>query len=76
MRIEVSDSALVDELAQTLRRCEFSVVRTGAQRLHVGPSATQENIAAIPGAMALELDLYLKVWEVRHPGVRATRLPG
>jgi hypothetical protein len=76
MRIEVSDSALVDELAQALRRCEFSVVRTGAQRLHVRLGASHGNVGTIPGAAELELDLYLKVWEVKHPGVRATRLAG
>jgi hypothetical protein len=76
MRIEVSDSTLVDELAQALRRCEFSVVRTGAQRLHVRSGASHENVGTIPGAVELELDLYLKVWEVKHPGVRATRLAG
>jgi hypothetical protein len=34
---------------------------------HLGPGA-------IEGAIELELDLYLQVWEVTHPGVRATRL--
>jgi hypothetical protein len=74
MKVEVSDSALVDELAQALRRYEFSVVRTGLQRLHVGFGASQRNLAATPDAAQLELDLYLKVWEAKRPGVRATRL--
>jgi hypothetical protein len=71
----VSESTLVDELAQALRRCEFSVLRTGETTLHVAPEPSQPGVEAIEGAAELELDLYLKVWEAKNPGARATRVP-
>jgi hypothetical protein len=70
----VSESTLVDELAQALRRCEFSVLRTGENTLHVSAGPSQQGVDAIEGAAELELDLYLKVWEAKHPGTRATRV--
>jgi hypothetical protein len=73
MRVEVSDAALVDELAQALRRCEFTVTRIGKDELDVKLGPAQHGAAEIEGAAELELDLYLKVWEARHPGARATR---
>jgi hypothetical protein len=75
VKVQVSESTLVDELAQALRRCEFSVLRTGANTLHVSPVPAQHRVEEIPGAVALELDLYLKVWEAKHPGARASRIP-
>jgi hypothetical protein len=75
LRVEISDAALVDELAQTLRRCEFVVMRTSSRELEVRPRAAQHGAPQIEGAAELELDLYLKVWEAKHPGVRASRAP-
>ena len=74
MKVQVSESVLVDELAQALRRCEFSVLRTGENTLHVSPASAQPRGEEIPGAAELELDLYLKVWEAKHPGSRAARV--
>jgi hypothetical protein len=71
----VSESVLVDELAQALRRCEFSVLRTGENTLHVSAGESQHGVNEIEGAAELELDLYLKVWEAKHPGAQANRVP-
>jgi hypothetical protein len=73
MRVEVSEAALVDELAQALRRCEFTVMRVGRNELEVTVGPAQHGAAEIEGAAELELDLYLKVWEATHFGTRAIR---
>jgi hypothetical protein len=75
VKVQVSEGTLVDELAQALRRCEFSVLRTGESTLNVSPGPSQHGVDEIEGAAELELDLYLKVWEAKHPGARATRVP-
>jgi hypothetical protein len=72
--VEVSEAELVDDLAQTLRRCEYVVVRTGSHDLDVRPGPTRNGIAELEASVALELDLHLKDWEGRHPGTRARRL--
>lgn len=74
MKIEVSHPSLVDELAEALRRCEFSVVRTGPASLAARLDPVVPAVAEIEGAAELELDLYLKVWEAKHPGVHASRV--
>jgi hypothetical protein len=74
MDVEVSDSALVDELAVTLRRYGYSVVRTDRNRLHVGLGAEQRGAVKALGSAELELDLYLRAWQARYPGVGATRV--
>jgi hypothetical protein len=75
VKVDVSETELVDELAEALRRCEFSVLRTGANTLHVSPGPAQHGVDEIPGATELELDLYLRLWEAMHPGARAARVP-
>lgn len=76
MRIEVSEATLVDGLAQSLRRCEYSVVRTGRHELEVTLGPVRSGLAEIEGAAELEIDMYLKVWEAKHPGLRASRRRG
>ena len=73
MRIEVSEAALLDELAQSLRRCEYSVVRTGRHELEVTLESARSGVAEIEGAAELEIDMYLKVWEAKHPGTHTKR---
>ncbi len=73
MRIEVSDPALVDELAQSLRRCEYGVVRTGRHEVEVTFEPARSGVAEIEGAAELEIDLYLKVWEATHAGTHTKR---
>jgi hypothetical protein len=74
VEVQVSDPGLVEELADSLRRSAFRVLLTGSTTLMVEGTAEHLGLGAIEGAIELELDLYLQVWEVTHPGVRATRL--
>jgi len=68
MNVEVSESALVDGLAEMLRGFGYAVVRTGRQRLYVDLGAEQRGAPALLGSAELELDLYLRVW---RRGIRA-----
>jgi hypothetical protein len=72
MKVEVTDPELVGELADALRRCGYRVLRTTPTTL-TADAAQPPAVEAIPGAEELELDLYLKFWEARYPGVRARR---
>jgi hypothetical protein len=76
MDVDVSDSLLVDELADLLRRYGYAIVRTGLNRLHVGLGASQRGAVQVLGSAELELALYLRAWEARHPGVQAARVNG
>lgn len=73
VEVHLTDPSLVEELADSLRRSAFRVLRTGPETLTVEGTTEHASPAAIPGAVELELDLYLKVWEMTHPGVRALR---
>ena len=72
VNIRVTDPILVDDLADALRRCEYTVMQTSASALTAVPPRGPST--RIEGAEELELDLYLRVWEARHPGVRASRV--
>jgi hypothetical protein len=74
VEVEVTNPKLVDELAEALRRFEFTVARTGPASLTVRLDPTPPGVAEIEGAAELELDLYLKGWEATHPGVRVARV--
>ena len=74
MNVEVSDGALGDDLDGTLRRVGYAVVRTGRRRLHVDLGAEQRGAATVLGSVELELDLYVRAWEARHPGSLAERM--
>ena len=76
MNVEVSDSTLVDDLADTLRRFGYAVVRTGRRRLHVDLGAEQRGAVNVLGSAELELDLYLRAWQARHPAAVAERISG
>jgi hypothetical protein len=73
MNIEVSDSALVDDLAEAIRLRGFAVVRVGSNSLYVGLSASQRGADALPGSTVLELDLLLGAWEAKNRGAHAAR---
>jgi hypothetical protein len=72
--VHVTDPSLVDELAESLRRSAFRVLRTGSTTIRVEGTTEHIGPGAIPGAVELELDLYLQVWEATHPGARARRV--
>jgi hypothetical protein len=73
MEVEVTEPKLVAELVDALRRCGYRVLQTGPATLTVDLEQPPPALKAIPGVIGRELDLYLKVWEARHPGVRARR---
>ena len=73
--VQITDPSFIEELADSLRRSGFRVMRTGSSTLAVKESEPLPNgPGKIEGAAELELDLYLQVWEVIHPGVRALRI--
>ena len=61
MRIEVSDPSLVDDLSAWLKRVRCRVVRVGDDTLEVD---LPNPIPA--GCDDTQLDLFLRVWEVRQ----------
>jgi hypothetical protein len=69
MKVHVSDSNLVDDLIESLRRSQCIVVRTGDRMLDIRFGWPTRDDAA-----PYELDGYLRVWEAMHPGAHATRL--
>jgi hypothetical protein len=68
MRIRVSDPALVDDLLAYLHAKQCAAEQMSADALDVSLPETDRLDAA-----ALELDLYLRVWEATHPGALVTR---
>jgi hypothetical protein len=68
MKIRLSDPALVDDLLTFLSARQCIAEQTSEETLDVAlPEAARSDAAA------LELDLYLRVWEVTHPGVIVQR---
>jgi hypothetical protein len=74
MEVEITDPGLVEDLADSLRRSGFRVLRSGRSTLTVKDSEHPKGPGAIEGAAQLELDIYLQVWELTHPDVRASRV--
>ena len=69
MHVNVTDPILVDDLAAWLRLLRCRVQRINARTLDV-----QFADAVSPGRDDIQLDLFLRVWEVRHhESVRARR---
>lgn len=69
MKIRLSDPSLVDDLLTYLRAKQCVVESESADTLDVELPEVVRGDAA-----ALELDLYLRVFEATHPGVRVTRM--
>jgi hypothetical protein len=66
MKIRLSDPALVDDLLAFLRARQCVAEQASEDTLDVElPEAMRRDAAA------LELDLYLRVWEASHPGAIA-----
>lgn len=74
MKIDVSHPSLIEDLADSLQRGGFEVARAGDGRLDVVESRRPPGWESTHGAAQLEIDLYLHVWELLHPGVRAVRV--
>jgi hypothetical protein len=62
MRIRLSDPALVDDLLKFLRERQCVAEQSSEDTLDVELPEVSRGDAA-----ALELDLYLRVWEATHP---------
>ena len=69
VKIRVSDPALVEDLAEMLRKAQYLVTREGRQTLDV-----QLREPVREDAARLEIDVYLRVWVATHEGARALRL--
>ncbi len=68
MKIRLSDPTLVDDLLRFLRARQCVAELASDDTLDVMlPEAVRSDAAA------LELDLYLRVWEATHPGVIVQR---
>lgn len=69
MRIRVSDPALVDDLLAFLERRPSCVVTRDEDR----DDEVELNLlgSLSSRALDLEIDLLLRTWEMRHPGVHA-----
>jgi hypothetical protein len=63
MNIRLSDPSLADDLLEFLRAKGCVAELTGADAVHVEPP-----VLPVENAAQLELDLYLGVWDVLHPG--------
>jgi hypothetical protein len=68
MKIRLSDPSLVDDLLTYLRARQCVVERVSADTLLVELPEVSRGDAA-----RLELDIYLRVFEAMHPGLRVTR---
>ncbi len=69
MRVEISDPRSLGELGQFLEGMGCVVEQLDERTMLVSVLGSYT-----PEAAGLELDLYLKLWEVHHPAARAERL--
>jgi hypothetical protein len=69
LRMRLSDPRLVDELLDDLLRHECAAERLAGDVVAVSFPDDVDTDAA-----KLELDLYLRVWDATHPGVRREQL--
>ena len=74
VKIDVTHPSLIEDLADSLQRGGFEVAQAGDSTLDVIESKRPQGWKSIRGATELEIDLYLHVWELMHPGVRAVRV--
>jgi hypothetical protein len=68
MRILLSDPLLVDDLREYLERCNCVVQLRGARAVEAFPSDRDVE----PVFLQMELDAYLRVWRLRHPGAEVS----
>jgi hypothetical protein len=68
MRIFLNDPSLVEDLRDYLKRCNCSVELRGAMTMEASPPV--RNVE--PVYLRMELDAYLRVWRLMHPGAEAS----
>jgi hypothetical protein len=66
MRIHLDDRTLLPDLAGYLRRCDCLVEERGRHVLEASPALTSLD----PSHTRIELEAYLRIWQLRHPGVK------
>jgi hypothetical protein len=68
MRILLNDPSLVEDLRDYLQRCNCDVQLRGATMVE----ATPPDRDVEPLYLRMELDAYLRVWRLMHPGAEAS----
>jgi hypothetical protein len=69
MKVQISDSVLIDDLLESLRAARYIAVRTSDTTVDVRSGwLLPEELAG------RELDAYLRVWELRYPKAWAARV--
>jgi hypothetical protein len=68
MRILLSDPSLVEDLRDFLQRCNCDVQLRGETMVEASPP--ERNVE--PAYLRMELDAYLRVWRLMHPGADAS----
>jgi len=68
IRILLNDPLLVDDLREYLERCNCDVQLRGARAVEAVPSDRDVE----PVYLRMELDAYLRVWRLLHPGAEVS----
>jgi hypothetical protein len=66
MRIHLDDRTLLPDLAGYLRRCNCLVEERARHILEASPAPTSLD----PSHTRVELEAYLRIWQLRHPGAK------
>jgi len=66
MRIHLDDRTLLPDLAGYLRRCNCFVEKRGRNMLEAAPVPAPLDASHL----RMELEAYLRIWQLRHPGVK------
>jgi hypothetical protein len=68
MRILLNDPSLVEDLRDYLKRCNCMVEVNGSTSMEASPPDRDVG----PVYLRMELDAYLRVWRLMHPGAEAS----
>jgi hypothetical protein len=68
MRILLNDPSLVEDLRDYLRRCNCEVELRGTTMVEASPP--ERNVE--PVYLRMELNAYLRVWRLMHPGAEVS----
>lgn len=70
MIVEISDPSRADDLVRFLLAARCEAEKDGGAKITVAVPRASSELAA-----RRELELYLRAWQARNPGVRARRRP-
>jgi hypothetical protein len=68
LRILLNDPSLVEDLRDYLMRCNCVVELRGTTAMEASPPERDVE----PAYLQMELDAYLRVWRLMHPGAEAS----